>query len=129
MGSSNFLVQEFKRSLMRQFEMTDLDLLHYFLSFEIKQSEEGIFVSQEKYAKDLLKRFEMLNCKETATPMNINEKLRLEDGTKMVNAKLFKSLVGGLIYLTHTRSDITFSIGVVTRFMHNPTKHHFGAAK
>ncbi|XP_073099134.1 secreted RxLR effector protein 161-like [Elaeis guineensis] len=93
--------------------MTDLDLLHYFLGFEIKQSEEEIFVSQEKYAKDLLKRFEMLDCKKTATPMNINEKLRFEDGTKM----------------THTRPDIAFSVGVVFKYMHNPTKHHFGAAK
>lgn len=71
----------------------------------------------------------MTNCKETATPMNINEKMRLEDGTKMANAKLFRSLVGGLIYLTHTRSDIAFLVGVVSRFMHNPTKHHFGVAK
>ena len=70
----------------------------------------------------------MLNCKVLAIPLNINEKLRLEDG-KMVNTKLFRSLIGGLVYLTHTQLDIIFSISVVFRFIHNPTKHHFGATK
>ncbi|KAL4179185.1 hypothetical protein AMTRI_Chr13g118800 [Amborella trichopoda] len=61
--------------------------------------------------------------------MNANEKLRLEDGTERVDAKCFRSLVGGLIYLTHTRPDIMFVISHVSRLMHNPTKHHVGAAK
>lgn len=61
--------------------------------------------------------------------MNLNEKFQVEDDTGMADAKVFRSLVGGLIYLTHTRPDIAFSVGVVSRFMQNPTKHHFGAAK
>ncbi|XP_031265470.1 secreted RxLR effector protein 161-like [Pistacia vera] len=61
--------------------------------------------------------------------MNINEKLQLEDGVQMADAKSFRSLVGGLIYLTHTRPDIAFSIGMISRFMQHPSKQHFGAAK
>ncbi|KAF7815307.1 Retrovirus-related Pol polyprotein from transposon TNT 1-94 [Senna tora] len=61
--------------------------------------------------------------------MNLNEKLQLEDGTGLADAKTFRSLVGGLIYLTHTRPDIAFSVGVVSRFKHSPSKHHIGTTK
>lgn len=61
--------------------------------------------------------------------MNINEKLQLEDGTEEANAKNFRSLVEGLIYLAHTRPDIAFLVGVISKFMQNPTNHHFGAAR
>ncbi|XP_060195157.1 secreted RxLR effector protein 161-like [Lycium barbarum] len=71
----------------------------------------------------------MVNCKVVATPMNINEKLCHDDGTEMDNATYFRSLVGGLNYLSHTRPDIAFSVGVVSRFMHSPSKLHLGAAK
>ena len=70
-----------------------------------------------KYATDLLKRFNMLNCNGVTTPMNLNEKLQVEDGTNSANAKYFRSLVGGLIYVTHARPDIAFSVGVISRFM------------
>ncbi|XP_055815066.1 uncharacterized mitochondrial protein AtMg00810-like isoform X1 [Solanum dulcamara] len=90
---------------------------------------DGIFLSPRKYAIDLLKKFNVLNCKVAATPMNINEKLCHDDGTEMENATYFRSLVGGLNYLSHTRPDIAFSVGVVSRFMHSPSKLHLGAAK
>ena len=129
MGSSHSLIQEFKKGMMTTFEMTDLGLLHYFLGLESKQGEDGVFISQRKFAEDLLKRFNLLNCKKATKPMNINEKLQLEDGTEEADAKKFRSLVGGLIYLAHTRSNISFFVGVVSRFMSSPSKHHFGAAK
>ncbi|XP_019055103.1 PREDICTED: uncharacterized protein LOC109115474 [Nelumbo nucifera] len=115
--------------MKKEFEMSDSGLLHYFLGLEVKQAEDGIFVSQRKYATDLLKRFNMLNCKVKTTPMNVNEKLQLEDGTEPADARYVRSLVGGLIYLTHTRPDIDFSVGVLSRFMHSPSKHNLGAAK
>lgn len=129
MGSTHSLIAEFKSSMKSMFEMSDLGLLHYFLGLEVKQGEDGVFISQRKYATDLLKRLNMVNCKVVATPMNVNEKLQLEDGTEKANARSFRSLVGGLIYLAHTRPDISFSMGVISRFMCNPSKHHFGAAK
>ncbi|KAK9675902.1 hypothetical protein RND81_11G040000 [Saponaria officinalis] len=61
--------------------------------------------------------------------MNINEKLQHEDGTQGANPKHFRSLVGGLNYLTHTRPDIAYSVSLVSRYLHCPTKQHFGAAK
>ncbi|XP_047261116.1 secreted RxLR effector protein 161-like [Capsicum annuum] len=128
-SSSNFLVDNFKSQMMNEFEMSDMGLLHYFLGLEVHQTDDGIFLSQRKYDRDLNK-FGMLNCKPAATPMNINEKLQqVNEEEELIDARRFRSLVGGLIYLTHTRPDIAFSVGVVSRFMHQPSKVHYGAAK
>ncbi|KAK9740369.1 hypothetical protein RND81_03G030100 [Saponaria officinalis] len=87
------------------------------------------FSSQENYARDLLKKFNMSNCKITTTPTNRNEKLQREDGTEHADGIMYRSLVGGLNYLTHTRPNIAFSVSVVSTCMDNPTKLHLGAAK
>ena len=77
----SLLSLDLKTSLMKNFEMSYWGLLHYFLGLEVKQGIDGIFLSQRKYAKDLLKKFTMVNCKAAATPKNINEKLCRDDGS------------------------------------------------
>ena len=129
MGSCESLIEEFKSCMMGKFDMLDLGLPHDFLGLEVDQCADEIFVSQKKYATDLLKRLNMLHCKSTSTPMNVNEKLVVNDGTGMANAKQFRSIVGGLNYLCHTRPDITFPVSVVSKFMDNPSLHHLGEAK
>lgn len=125
-SSSQKLLNEFKASMMEKFEMTDLGLLQYFLGLEVN---DGIFLYQRKYAEDLLKKFSMEKCETVKTPMNPNEKLQKEDGTGKADEKLFRSLVGGLNYLTHTRPDIAHRVSVVSRYMHFPTKQQLGATK
>ena len=71
----------------------------------------------------------MGNCKAAKTPLNTNEKLCLNDGAEKVDEKLFRSIVGSLMYLTHTRPDIVFAVSLISQFMHNPSKNHMGAAK
>lgn len=71
----------------------------------------------------------MITCELVTASMNMNEKLQLEDGTKKASAKSFRSLVRGLIYLAHTRADISFLVGVVSKFISNPSMHYFGATK
>lgn len=129
MGSCESIVAKFKNCMMSKFEMSDLGMLHYFLGLEIKQGLDGIFILQRKYATELLQRFNLLNCNPSPTPMNMNEKLVLEDGTGAANASYFRSLVGGLNYFSHTRPDIAFSVSLISRFMHSPSKQHLGAAK
>ena len=114
---------------MKTFEMTDLGLLHYFLGLEVKQAADGIFISQQKYAMDLLKRHNMFRCNTASTPMNVGEALRAEYGTGKASSRHFRTIVGGLNYLSNTRPDIAHSVSVVSRFMHNPSLHHLGAAK
>lgn len=94
MGSCHSLTDEFKSIMMGSFEMSDLGLLHYFLGLEVKQREDEVFISQTKYAIDLLEKFNMPNCKVVATPMNMNEKLQQEDGTEKADTRSFRSLVG-----------------------------------
>lgn len=110
MGSCETLVDEFKSCMMRRFEMSDLGLMHYFLGLEVKQCPDGIFISQRRYATDLLKWFILLNCKPMPTPINVNEKLMANDGTGMANARFFRSIVGGLNYLSHTRPDRYYTL-------------------
>lgn len=106
MGSNESIVEEFKLGMMRSFEMIDLGLLHYFLGLEIKQSSDGVYVCQKKYSEDLLNRFHMMHCKPALTPINTNEKLQQDDGTEATYVRKYRSLVGRLIYLTHTREGI-----------------------
>ncbi|XP_016567302.2 uncharacterized mitochondrial protein AtMg00810-like [Capsicum annuum] len=129
-NSSEFLMDNFKSQMMNEFEMLNMELFHYFLGLEVHQIEDGIFLAQRKYGRDLLNEFGMLNCMPVATPMNINEKLQqVNEEEELADARRFRSLVGGLIYLTYTRPDIAFSVGVVSRFMQQPPKVHYDAAK
>lgn len=122
-------IQRFKERVMHEFEMSDLGLMKYFLGIEVDQSESGIFISQHKYALDMLKKFSMENCKSVATPLVLNEKLHKDDGEPKVEGSTFRSLIGSLLYLTATRPDLMFSASLLSRFMQSPSQKHFGVAK
>ena len=115
-----FLINNLKFEMVKTFEMSNLGVLHYFLGLQVKQDQAGIFISQKNYAKNILKKFNMLHCKTTITPMNVGEKLQLNDGSREADTKTYRSLVGGLIYLTHTRPNISFPVGVASRYMNTP---------
>ncbi|OIT02422.1 retrovirus-related pol polyprotein from transposon tnt 1-94 [Nicotiana attenuata] len=110
--------------MFREFEMIDVGLMSYYLGLEVKQMEDGIFISQECYTKEILKKFNMLDCNPVNTPMESGTKLSKFDEGEKVNPTFFKSLVGSLRYLTCTRPDILFAVGVVSRFMEAPTSTH-----
>ena len=84
-GSNEKLVKEFKAEMLKVFEMTDLGLMSYFLGMEVKQDHDGVFISQKKYAKEILNKFHMEDCKRTSTPMNQKEKFSKDDGTEKVD--------------------------------------------
>ncbi|KAK8940572.1 hypothetical protein KSP39_PZI010102 [Platanthera zijinensis] len=128
-GNNPYMYKEFKRMMMKEFEMTDLGELNYFLGVEVKQSEDGIFISQKKYAEEILKKFKMENSKPISTPADPWLKLSKESKEGAVDSTLFKSLVGSLRYLTFTRPDIMYAVGVVSRHMKKPKEDHFTAAK
>ena len=123
------MMEEFKKAMMQEYEMIDLGLVRYFLGMQVKQRPRQIFISQEKYADDLLKKFNMQDCKPLATPMAMNEKLSKDDGQNKVDATVYRSLVGSLIYLTNSRPDIVHAVSIVSRFMSNPSKAHFATTK
>jgi len=115
--------------MMKEFEMTDLCLMKYFLGIEVEQSEKGIIICQNKYAKDLLKRFRMENCKPLPTPVATGTKLSKDDEGSDVNPTLFKRLVGSLMYLTATRPDIMQGVSLIFRFMETPKDTHWSGGK
>ncbi|KAL5540945.1 hypothetical protein UlMin_044921 [Ulmus minor] len=123
------MFDEFKKVMTREFEMTDIGLMAFYLGIEVKQKEEEIFISQESYAREILKKFKMNDCKPISTPVECGIKLSKHDEGESVDPTFFKSLVGSLRYLTCTRPDILFAVGLVSRYMENPTTTHFKTTK
>lgn len=115
--------------MILKFEMTNLGLMSYFLAMEITQNGNGIFVCQKKYANRLLKRFRMESCKAVTTPLVSNEKLTKEDGSGEADEKLYRSLIGNLLYLIATRPDIMFATSLFLRSIQKPSQVHFTTAQ
>jgi hypothetical protein len=128
-GSDSKLLNHVKTNLKKKFEMTDLGFLHYFLGLQVLQTNEGIFLSQSKYACDLLRRFHMDDCKPTPSPFQSGVKLSATCTSPEVDATLYRQLVGSLLYLTHTHPDLSFAVGLVARYMQTPHEIHWKAAK
>lgn len=128
-GTSASLLEKFKSSMMEEFSMSDLGKMRFFLGVEVNQDEDGIFINQQKYAKEVLKRFGMEDCNAVRNPIVPGTKLSKEGAGAEVNPTVFKQLVGSLRYLTVTRPDIIFSVNLVSRFMERPTEQHLLAAK
>jgi hypothetical protein len=112
-----------------EFEMTDLGLMKYFLGIEVDQSDDEIFICQTNYANEVLKRFRMLNCKPTATPMATGIKLRRYDEGSYVDPTMYKRMVGILMYLTTTRPNIMFVVSLISRFMETLKSTHWQVGK
>ncbi|RVW32553.1 Retrovirus-related Pol polyprotein from transposon RE1 [Vitis vinifera] len=92
---------------------------------EFARSKEGIFVNQRKYVLDLLDETSMLGCKPVETPIELNVKLQPTKAKNVKDRDHYQRLVGRLIYLSHTRPDIAFSMSMVSQFMHAPGPEHF----
>eukprot|EP00253_Pinus_taeda_P006592 PITA_06592 len=123
-GNDASLIADFKAVMKSEFEMTDLGFLRYFLGIEVDQSENGVFISQVKYVETVLKRFNMQNSKAAVTPTVMGLKLTKEDNSKDFDPKLYKSIVGSLMYLTATWSDIMHAVSLISRFMERPKETH-----
>jgi hypothetical protein len=98
--------------------------LKYFLGFQIKQLQEGTFISQTKYIQDILKKFGMKKGKPIKTPMGTNGHLDLDTGGKSVDQKVYRSMIGSLLYLYASRPNIMLSVCMCARFQANPMEVH-----
>ncbi|KAH6555955.1 hypothetical protein KP509_1Z214500 [Ceratopteris richardii] len=105
-------IKEVKRLLEKEFKISDLGKLSYFLGMEITYAEHGIYVSQKRYLLNLLKKFNMENCREASTPLEVNHKLSKYDGEEFKDMRKYQSLVGSLIYATLTRPDLSYAMGI-----------------
>ena len=112
-----------------EFEMSMMGELTFFLGLQIKQTNEGIFINQAKYTKELLKKFGMESSKEIGTPMNPACRLDKDEEGNSIDQKLYRGMIGSLLYLTASRPDILFSVCVCARFQSNPKESHMLAVK
>uniref|UniRef100_A0A803PTI6 Reverse transcriptase Ty1/copia-type domain-containing protein n=1 Tax=Cannabis sativa TaxID=3483 RepID=A0A803PTI6_CANSA len=119
----------FIQNLHKTFALKDLGALNLFLGIEVFRDETGMYLSQGKYVAELLKRVEMTNIKSCPTPMTCGKPLSLQDGEELTDHTQYRSVIGALQYLTHTRPDIAFAVNKLSQFLKCPTTAHWTAAK
>jgi hypothetical protein len=123
-GSSNALVARFAEDMSREFEMSMMGELQFFLGLQIKQSKEGTCVHQAKYTKDIVRKFKMEDSKAMATLMSTTTTLDADEEGEHMDQKEYRSMIGSLLYLTSTRPDIQFSVCLCARFQASPRTSH-----
>lgn len=128
-ASSTPLLNTIISALRKEFSMTDLGVLHYFLGISVRKTSQGLHLSQEKYVYDILQRANMANCNSARTPVDTNPKLHSDAGDSVRDATLYRSLAGALQYLTFTRPDISYAVQQVCLHMHDPRLQHLNALK
>uniref|UniRef100_A0A2N9ESX3 CCHC-type domain-containing protein n=1 Tax=Fagus sylvatica TaxID=28930 RepID=A0A2N9ESX3_FAGSY len=126
-GDDHSGISDFKLFLHQQFEMKDLGHLSYFLGLEVSSDSTGYYLSQAKYASDLLSRAGLTDTKVVSTPLEMNARLTPLDGTPLNDATLYRQLVGSLVYLTLTCPDIAHAVHLVSQFLSAPHSTHYAA--
>ncbi|XP_057734655.1 uncharacterized mitochondrial protein AtMg00810-like [Arachis stenosperma] len=120
-------ISDLKASLHRTFEMKDLGSLSYFLGLKVISTNDDIYLSQAKYASDLLARAGITDSRTESTPLESNVRFTLMDDTVLDNPTLYRQLVGSLVYLTVTRPDIAYPVHVLSQFLSAPRTTHYAA--
>ncbi|XP_024047906.1 uncharacterized protein LOC112101459 [Citrus clementina] len=115
-----------QKYLSREFGMKDLGALKYFLGIEVSRSKGGIFLSQRKYALDLLHEMGMTACQPIDTPIE-GLKFCITSDQVPVDKGRYQRLIGRLMYLSHTKPDLAYALSVVSQFMYNPGEQHMKA--
>ena len=124
------LIAQCQRELTSNFEMKDFGLMHYFLGLEVWKKPGKIFLTQGKYAGDILQRFGMQDYKFVSVPMTTNLKKLHDSATSSqdVDSTLYRQLIGSLICLVHTRPDICYIVNALSQLMSDPKHIHWVAA-
>jgi hypothetical protein len=121
--------EEFSRIMIQKFEMSMIGELKYFLGFQIKKLQDGTFISQTKYVQDILKKFGMKDGKPIKTPIETNGHLNLDMRGKFVDQKVYRSMIGSLLYLCASRPDIMLYVCMCARFQADPKEVHLRVVK
>jgi hypothetical protein len=123
-GTKDAEVVTFKEEIKVTFQMSDLWLLSFYLGIEVHQGDSGITLRQTAYTKRIVELAGLTDCNPALTPMEERLKLSRDSTMEEVDATQYQRLVGSLNYLAHTRPDLAFSIGYVSRFMQRPAMEH-----
>ena len=115
-GMLDQMVQHFVKQMQSEFEMSLVGELTFFLGLQVRQMEDSIFISQSKYAKNIVKKFGMENASHKRTLAPTHLKLSKDENGVNVDQSLYRSMIGSLLYLTASRPDISFAVGVCARY-------------
>nr|GEZ25570.1 putative reverse transcriptase, RNA-dependent DNA polymerase [Tanacetum cinerariifolium] len=122
-------VYKVKKALYEKFQMSSMDELTFFLGLQVKQKQDGIFISQNKYVADILKKFELSEVKTTSTPMKILKPVLKDEDRQEVDVHIYRSMIGSLMYHTSSRPDIMFVVCACARPQVSPKVSHLHAVK
>ncbi|GJR24718.1 uncharacterized mitochondrial protein-like protein [Tanacetum coccineum] len=120
---------EFETLMHNKFQMSSMGELSFFLGLQVKQKSDGIFISQDKYVAEILKKFDFALVKTASTPMETNKALVKDEEAEDVDVHLYRSMIGSLMYLTASRPDIMFAVCACARFQVTPKTSHFNVVK
>ena len=123
------LCKNFSELMQGEFEKSMMGELKFFLGIQIKQQKDGILIRQEKYAKDLLRKFDMDKAKSINTPIHPSQVIEVDEDGEKAFETLYRGMIGSLLYLIASRPDLQLSVGICARFQSNPKKSHLNAVK
>ncbi|GKA38657.1 uncharacterized mitochondrial protein-like protein, partial [Tanacetum coccineum] len=119
----------FEKLMHEKFQMSSMGELTFFLGLQVKQKKDDIFISQDKYVEEILKKFRFTEVKTTSTPMETQKHLLKDEYGEEVNVYMYRSMIGSLMYLTSSRPDIMFVVCACTRYQVNPNVSHIHVVK
>ncbi|GJR73073.1 putative ribonuclease H-like domain-containing protein, partial [Tanacetum coccineum] len=128
-STKKYWSDEFEALMKWRFQMSAIGELTFFLGLQVKQSQEGIFISQDKYVAEILKKFDFVSVKSAVTPMETKAPLAQDEGGPDVDLHLYRSMIGCLMYLTASRPDIMYAVCACSRFQVTPKVSHLYAVK
>ncbi|GJR35562.1 putative ribonuclease H-like domain-containing protein [Tanacetum coccineum] len=128
-STKSSMVKDFEDLMQKEFKMSSMGELTFFLGLQVKQSNGGIFLSQDKYVKDILNKFDFRTIKPASTPIEAHKSLGKDEDGEDVDVHLYRSMIGCLMYLTASRPDIMFAVCLCARFQVTPKVSHLHAVK
>ncbi|GJU27723.1 putative ribonuclease H-like domain-containing protein [Tanacetum coccineum] len=123
------LCVEFEQMMHKRFQISSMGELTFFLGLQVQQKKDGIFIRQDKYVADILKKFDFTTIKAASTPIETNKALNKDEEAEDVDVHLYRSTIGSLMYLTASRPDIMFDVCACARFQATPKTSHLYAVK
>ncbi|GJY90962.1 putative ribonuclease H-like domain-containing protein [Tanacetum coccineum] len=123
------LCNAFEKLMHEKFQMSSMGELTFFLGLQVHQKKDGIFISQDKYVDEILKKFRFIKVKTASTPIETQKPLLKDENGEEVDVHMYRSMIGSLMYLTSSRPDIMFAVCACARYQVNPKVSHLHAVK
>nr|GEU48810.1 putative ribonuclease H-like domain-containing protein [Tanacetum cinerariifolium] len=128
-STNNELCKAFEKLMKDKFQMSSMGELTFFLGLQVKKKDDGIFINQDKYAAEILRKFGFIDVKSVSTPIETEQPLLKDPDGEDVNVHIYMSMIGSLMYLTSSRLDIMFAVCACARFQVTPKVSHLHAVK